>query len=177
MHDVTIPDAELNEFHLPRVCVVTGRSDEVQFRPVKFQWYPRWIAIFACAPLIAAILALALTRRVKGQLPFTDEAWSAYQRAKLMVVLAVIAPVVLFIGGLMVSDTLPPLWMLMWLTAVALPIFLAVKFVMKRGPRAVKIDQGLTHLKIPSAEAAAAIARHLSAGAVRAAPNAATFGA
>ena len=82
MANISIPQNEMTSFDLPKVCIVTGDTQNVQFRPVKFQWYPRWIGVFGIAPLIMVILLAVLMRRAKGELPFSDAAWDAWKKGK-----------------------------------------------------------------------------------------------
>ncbi len=166
MREIVLPADELNEFDLPRVCVVTGQTDGVGFHPVKFAWYPRWVAVFVLINLLlAAIIALALTKRVKGQLPFTEEAFRAWRRGVVYFNLSLAATIGLFVGGiaLLVSETIEPGLGLMGLS-LAVPIFVWVKFLRNRGPVVQRIADGRITLKLPSHEAVRLLKEHLVAG-------------
>src|SRR5512141_1345766 len=99
MTPITIPIAEMNSIDLPPVCISTGAQEEVTFRKVKFAWYPRWVAALILVPygglLLAAIVAAVLTKRAKGELPFSNLGWSRWRQAKLFIGLSV---VLLFVG-------------------------------------------------------------------------------
>lgn len=166
-----IPNNELTEFDLPRVCVMTGSYDAIEFRPVKFQWYPRWIAIFAFALLIAAILIAVMTKRVNGHLPFSPAGWEKYQRGKRFTIFALLA----FIGGLFMiiaggGANSGALVGLGCVVAFVLPIVFLVGFT--RGTRitVTKITDSHITLKLPSDVAADAFSSHLI-GAGTAAPQ------
>jgi hypothetical protein len=89
---VEIPVNEMSSFDLPKVCLVTGATENVVFKPVKFSWYPRWIAVFILVGWpIALILALTLTKRVKGELPFTEEAYRRW-KAQSLLAISVLSP-------------------------------------------------------------------------------------
>jgi hypothetical protein len=168
MTPITIPIAEMNSIDLPPVCVGTGAQNEVKFHKVKFAWYPRWVAALILVPygglLLAAVVAAILTKRAKGELPFSDLGWSRWRQAKLFIGLSV---VVLFAGiiggiGLMIAEIVE-----VGLLAFALGLIvpLAIYFAFKsHGPQVLKITDSEITLKIPSAEAAQAIHGHLHAG-------------
>lgn len=165
MDTVEIPDNEMNEFGLPRVCVVTGSTDNVVFQKVQFQWYPQWIAVFACVPLLMAIMAAVLTRRTKGELPFSQPAWEAWKKGKLIFGFSILGALVLFFAGMFaLGSKMAAVGGIMMVAAIVEPIVVFRMFLRGRGPRCTKIDKGLTHLKLPSAAAAEKIRQHLSAG-------------
>jgi hypothetical protein len=164
---VQIPVNELTQFDLPKVCVVTGRTDGVVFKPVKFQWYPRWIAVFAFAPLIMVIVMMALMRRVKGELPFTEEAHAAWRKGQLMLTLSIVGAFVLFFGAMgAFGNNVPVLGLLMLAAAVGTPIFVGVR-VRGRGVSCLKIADGSIALKIPNEGAAMQLSEHLRGSAGR----------
>lgn len=171
MPRIVLPANEMNEFDLPRVCIVTGQTEGVVFKDVKFSWYPRWVSIFVLLNvLIAALIALALTKRAKGQLPFTEEAWKQWKRGQIFFGLSIVLAVVLVAGGfaLMLSglreDTTPGLGVAGMVFALAVPISVWFRFLRNKGPFVERIADGQVTLKIPSDFAAGAIARHLVAG-------------
>ena len=85
---------EMNDFDLPKICVISGAKDNVVFKDVKFSWVPPWARLFGV--LIQALVA----RRAAGKLPFTEEAHKRYKGAGLWMVLAVFGLLVLWaIGG------------------------------------------------------------------------------
>ncbi len=172
---VEIPDNEMNEFGLPRVCVVTGSTENVSFQKVNFQWYPQWLAVFACVPLLMAILITVLMRRTKGELPFSESAWAAYKKGKLLLTLSILGALGLFFVGIFafsIKGIGGALGGACILAAISTPIAVGIIFVKGKGPKCTRIDKGLTHLTLPSAEAAEKIRQHLSAGARAAAPAA-----
>ncbi len=170
MTELSIPDAELNEFDLPRVCVVTGNTTDVVFKKVKFQWYPPWVGVFVLVnPIIFAIIATIMMKRSAGQLPFTEEAHAAWKRGQLALGLSIVGAVFTLIGGvaLMANEQMVPGVLLLVLT-LAVPIAVGVTMSRGRGPRVVRIKDGLTVIRVPSAQGAQAIAAHLSQGGRRA---------
>jgi uncharacterized integral membrane protein len=164
MTEISIPDNEMNQFDLPRVDVVTGTTDGVVFKPVKFQWYPRWVAVFVVAPLLFIIVALVMMRRTKGELPFTEASYSAWRLGRVAQVLAIVGALLGFVAGAALLDRSGALGGLVMLASVAVPIVVALTLVQGKGPRVVRIAKGFTVLQVPSAAAAAAFQEHLTAG-------------
>lgn len=174
MATLSIPENEMTSFDLPKVCIVTGSTQNVSFRPVKFQWYPRWIGVFAMAPLIMVIVMMILMRRAKGELPFSDEAWDAWKKGKMLMALGAVASIVLAGAGIaLLANRLEAVGALLLLLAVVAPIVIGVKFLKGRGPTCTKIADGRIELKIKSDSAAEAIRRHLEGGGRKAASVAA----
>ncbi len=169
MAQISIPQNEMSSFDLPKVCIITGETENVQFRPVKFQWYPRWIGVFGMAPLIMIILLALLMRRAKGELPFSDAAWEAWKKGKMMLALGIVGCIVLLgAGGAAVANRMEGLGVLMFLAGIVLPIVVGVVFLAGRGPTCTRIDAGYVELKIKSDAAAEQIRRHLQGGGRRA---------
>ncbi|XXF78697.1 hypothetical protein P2318_02765 [Myxococcaceae bacterium GXIMD 01537] len=168
-HLVTVPEGELSSFDLPRVCVVTGETEGVEFRPVKFSWYPRWVMLLVLFNLlIAAIVAMALTKKVKGELPFSEAAWTAWKRGQALFALSCVLAIAAFVGGiaLLVGDN-GGLGVAAMVLAIALPVGVGVAFLANRGPVVQRIADGTITLKLPSAQAAHRIELHLAAGSQR----------
>jgi hypothetical protein len=166
MQPVAIPTNELNEFDLPRVCVVTGERNGVVFKNVKFSWYPPWVAVFILVNvLVAAVIALILTKRVKGQLPFTEEAYARWRRGQLLFGLSFVALIGLLVGsGVLMATEYQALGGLAILAAIAVPIVAWVVFARNTGPKVTKIDDVSIYLNLPSAGAAEQIEQHLHSG-------------
>jgi hypothetical protein len=168
MATVHIPINELTSFDLPRVCLITGATEDVVFKPVKFSWYPRWVAVFIIFNLIiAAILAMVLTKRAKGELPFTEEAHRRWKRGQTLLALSILAAIGLLFGGIyFLTVDIAPAGLALWVLAVAVPIVVGLKFVRGKRVLCVKIDAQTVSLRIPSESAALAITQHLHAGAL-----------
>ena len=139
---------------------------------MKFQWYPRWISILACAPLLAVIVMMILMRRTNGTLPFSADAWAAWKKGKLIFALTLLVAILAGIPVMAIAGDQFGLVAVFAILAlvIAAPIAAWVTFLRNRGPVCTKIDKGLTFLKIPSDSTAQRIQQHLSAG--RAAPAA-----
>ncbi|MBU8898730.1 hypothetical protein DRW03_10890 [Corallococcus sp. H22C18031201] len=163
MRDLTIPLKELNEFDLPPVCIVTGQTEGVTFKPVKFTWYPRWVNFFVLLNLLIALLIAAVaTRRANGHLPFTEEAWRAWRQGRILFPTSLVAGILLIIGGtcLLVGDAVNfglPVFVL----GIALPIACHFRFVRNKGPVVHRIDKETLTLSLPSSEATQAFQERL----------------
>ncbi|MFL5346279.1 MAG: hypothetical protein ACJ8AT_15935 [Hyalangium sp.] len=166
MREIVLPADELNEFDLPRVCVVTGQTENVEFKPVKFAWYPRWtVALVIVNVLIAAIVASILTKRVKGHLPFTEEAYKRWWMGRVFFGLSFLVAIALFIGGCVMIDSGPGAAVALLIgLALATPIAAFLLFARNKGPVVQRIAEGRITLKLPSEEAALQIEQHLFAG-------------
>ncbi|NPC72885.1 hypothetical protein HPP05_24360 [Corallococcus exiguus] len=167
MHHIDIPSGAMNEFDLPPICIVTGEREGVVFKTVHFSWYPRWIGFLALLNLlIAIIVAAAMTKRVKGTLPFTEEAWSRWKRGQIIMGVSVVAGIALLIlaFSLLASDA--PEWqgLVALASSVALPVLAWVFFLRARGPQVRRIDPDNISLAIPNGPAAYAITDHFLAG-------------
>jgi hypothetical protein len=156
---ISIPSKELNSFDLPSICVVTGSREGVVFKPVKFSWYPRWVSYFApLALIVAVILAAILRKRVRGELPFTEKAWSDWRRGRIALALSMLAAVVGLVVGVPFAFTVDPNVGLASLAAVVgLPVLVGVTLLRGRAPVVMKITDTEITLRLPSDVAADAI--------------------
>jgi hypothetical protein len=166
---VAIPKSELNEFSLPRVCVVTGEQGPVTFQPVRFQWNPPWIAIFALAPLLFLIFMLAFRKTASGTLPFSDAGWEAVKAARRNVLIAVVGLIFGCIGagalaGAVGGDSAALLVVGVVIVGILAVVIFSVR-VRKVFPTVQKIDDQFVHLKLASPQAESLFQAHLSAGA------------
>jgi hypothetical protein len=171
---VEIPNNELTQFDLPRICVVTGATDNVEFKPVKFAWYPRWVALLVlCNLLIAVIVAAILTKRVKGELPFTEEAHRRWRTGQIAFGLSVVlALVTLFASiGFLVAETSSGvsqgIGLLLLLATFVIPTVVGLTMYRGRGPVVLKITDTHITLKLPNPAAAERISEHLVSGAAQ----------
>lgn len=166
MDTIQIPANELTEFDLPRVCVITGATDGVSFRDVKYQWYPRWVAaLILINVLIAAVVAFALTKRVKGKLPFTDAGYEAMKKGSMIFGLSFLAAFLLMAGSIVAfANDVPAAGFVALVAMFALPI--AAWFMFARGTRitCTRIEDGVVTLRFPSASAMQAFDQHLRGG-------------
>lgn len=167
MHSIKIRSQELNAFDLPPVCVITGEREGVVFKPVKFAWYPRWVYLLIFANLIIALLvASAMTKRVKGELPFTKEAWSRWKRGQIIVGVSAAAAIALLFTALflLVGDATGPLGLGVLALGTVLPVLAWLFFLRGKGPQALRIDKDEVTLSLPSRVAARAFTSHFQAG-------------
>lgn len=165
---IVIPKNELNEFSLPRVCVTTGQPGAVTFQKVQFQFIPKWIAIFAIAPLIYLIFYFILRKTASGTLPFSEEGWARVKAARRNVAISVVVLLGGLFGGGVVASSMRdvgPLVMLVGFVGGLIALVVTSLQVRKVYPYSTLIDDRTVTLKLPSAEAEALISRHLSAGA------------
>ena len=171
-----IPNGELSEFDLPRVCVMTGSMETIEFRPVKFAWYPRWVgSLVICAWPLALIMMQVMTKRVSGKLPFSPPGWERYQRGKRMSIFAVLS---FFVGLILCiaagAAELPALIFVGLALALIVPLVLIICFTRNTRINVTKITDSHITLKLPSNEASDAFSAHLRGGA---APAGAVLGA
>lgn len=170
--DITIPNDELTEFDLPRVCVLTGESQGVVFKDVKFAWYPPWVAALVVVNVIVmAFVAWVLTKRATGKLPFTEAAWAAWRKGRVIQVLSVLGGIILFIAGvfLMASAKAQATAVLaagglLLVASIAVPVMLWRRFVKGKTLQVRRITRTHITLRLPSDEACATLQAHLSGG-------------
>src|SRR5579871_1645603 len=131
MSSFSIPIGEMNAFDLPKVCLITGSDQDVVFKPAKFAWYPRWIGVLAISPIIFLIVALIVTKRAKGELPFTEQGYKQYRQGQLFFALAILWAIAGLCGGAVgMGMEQPAVGAVLFLSALVVPIVFAVKFVM-----------------------------------------------
>jgi hypothetical protein len=163
-----IPKNELNEFSLPRVCVTTGQPGPVTFQKVQFQYIPKWIAIFAIAPLLYLIFFMVTRKSADGTLPFSEEGWSQVKSARRNVLFSVLGLIGgCFIAGFVAANTrgdLGPLMMMGFVIAGIIGIVVTSLQIRKVYPVATFIDDQAVTLTLPSSEAERLFQQHLSAG-------------
>lgn len=164
MAEIRIPVNELNKFDLPKVCVMTGSTDpSVDFRPVKFQWYPPWVnALILINILVMAIVARVMTKIAKGELAFSEEAWKRWRTWRLIMVASVLGLIVGFIAGLglLVNEYGGAGGALLLIAFVQLIVVIVMAG--RAGPKVVSIKDNVLVLKTPSDQAAAAYGQHLT---------------
>lgn len=169
---IIIPKNELNEYSLPRVCVATGQPGQVTFQKVQFQFIPKWIAIFAIAPLLYLIFFLLFRKSASGTLPFSDQGWEEVKTARRNVAISVVGLLgALFLGGAAAANLrdLGPILLLVAIVAGFVAIVVTSLKIRKVYPFATFIDDSRVTLTLPSPEAERLFQQHLSAGARRAA--------
>jgi hypothetical protein len=164
---IQIPKNELNEFSLPRVCCATGATGPVTFQKVQFQFIPKWIAIFAIAPLLYLIMFFVLRKSASGMLPFSDEAWQQVRAARRNVAISVLALIGLpILGGMLASKggDAGVLILIVGALGALIAVVVTSMRVRKVFPYSTLIDDSWVTLKLPSSEAERAFQQHLSAG-------------
>lgn len=161
---IRIPVNELNAFDLPKVCVMTGAQDpSVEFREVKFQWYPPWVnALILINVLVMAIVARILTKMAKGQLAFSEEAWKRWRLWKVLMVFSLLGMLVGILAGVVMLANEAAIGGVLALLAFVQGIVVIV-IARKAGPMAQSIKDNVLIIKVPNDEVAAKYAQHLSA--------------
>jgi hypothetical protein len=170
--DITIPVNELTSFDLPKVCIISGARSDVVFKPVKFAWYPRWVpALIIVNLLVAAIVAFALTKRAKGELPFTEHAYRRWRLGNVLRPVSWLFAIFAVFGSaaLMAGDHLV-LGLFIIALGVGAPIGTWFVFVRNQSLAVQKIADGVIVLRSPSANAALEFKQHLRGGAALPAP-------
>lgn len=164
LHPLELPLASLSRADLPPVCLVTGANEGVEYRTVKFVWYPRWISLLAPLLLLAAILAAIMTRRVTAELPFTPRAYRRWRLGVWAFGLSAAVAVVLFITALVLLATdQNALAVAAFVSTVALPLAVWLTLVRDQQVVVKEIRDDALVLRVPSLEATRAIAGHLAA--------------
>lgn len=168
---IVIPKNELNEFSLPRVCVTTGQPSQVTFQKVQFQFIPKWIAIFAIAPLLYLIFYMLLRKTANGTMPFSEEGWNQVKAARRNVMFSVLGLIGgCVLGGVLsgVSRDLGPLIFIVAIFGGLIAVIVTSMRIRKVYPFATLIDDANVTLTLPSPEAERLFTQHLSAGSRRA---------
>lgn len=154
---------------LPPVCLITGEKSNVTFRKVKFSRFPRWVLLLAVVPagsvVLAGIVALLLTKKASGELPFSDRGWFRWRVARMITPISVfLALGALFVGlSLTLTEQLLEA-ALAWGVMVSSPLVLYLTLQRNRMVTPVHITDTEIALKIPSEEAARAVLDRLHPG-------------
>lgn len=160
---VTLPKEAVTEFDLPRVCVATGATEGVEYKRVKFSFVPMWARMsVAFCGLIGVVLMMMNTRRVEAEVPFTAEAWSRWQRAKIIPAAIILGGIPLIFLPILVDPDFAPIGFIAFFAAVIAGVVYAATVTKSAGPICKNIDEGTITLDIPSAEAAEAIEARLA---------------
>lgn len=165
---IVIPKNELNEFSLPRICVATGQPGQVTFQKVQFQFMPKWIAIFALAPLLYLVFFMLFRKSATGTLPFSEQAWNDVKTARRNVMISVFGMIgaAVACGVLMAqAPSAGPVLMLVAVFGGLIAIVVTSMRIRKVFPFATLIDDQAVTLTLPSPEAERLLSAHLSAGA------------
>lgn len=165
---ISIPKNELNEFSLPRVCVGTGEAGTVTFQKVQFQYIPKWIAVFAVAPLLYLIFYFLLRKTASGTMPFSERGWERVKAARRNVLIAVVVLIAGPIAGGVLSSNdsaVGPILLMVGVLGGLIAIIVTSMRVRKVFPFATLIDDKQVTLTLPSPEAERLFTQHLTAGA------------
>lgn len=161
---VEIPRQAVTRFDLPEVCLVTGATEGVRYRETSFVFVPIWARLsVAFCGLIGLVVMAVSTKRARAELPFTDEAWQAWVRAKRIVgVLFFCAFAVLAVPLLDLSPLLPGL--VGFVAVLIAAVIYSMTALKGAGPMCKYIDDRIVTLEIPSEDAAVAIEKRLGLG-------------
>ena len=110
-------------------------------------------------------MASILTKRAKGELPFSDQGWSRWRLAKIMIFLQFLWFMGALIGGTIEASTGDgAIAIVLFVSMLAVP--LAIYFAFQRNKMVVptRITETEITIKIPSEQAAMVIREHLTAG-------------
>lgn len=174
---VRIPKNELTEFDLPRVCAITGATENVSFFDVSFQFVPRSAVLFylLCGPLGYIIAMSVMRKTASGKLPFVEQAYRHWRRMAIILPLGLVAVIALAVlvvvlgAQSMSSDTMPIVLGVFGIVLVGGIVGFAVT-IRKLGPACIEIDETHITLELPSADAARAFEERLYAKSSEPAP-------
>jgi hypothetical protein len=161
---VTIPKAELTPFDLPSVCIVTGSRENVTFHKVNFVWIPpaARLSIVFCG-MFGLIAMLVMQKKVEGQLPFSEQGWTAWRNAKIVALVGVLVGLFTMLGALALVDSSGAIAGIFGLAGFVL-LIVAVLQTRGKGPLCTRIDDTDIDLTLPSAQAADAFVERLRGG-------------
>jgi hypothetical protein len=162
MQVVHLPKSAVSEFDIPKVCVATGATDGVRYQKVKFTFVPMWARMsVAFCGIIGVILMLVNTRRVEADIPFTDEAYAKWKRAKIIPAILIVGAIPVIFLPMLVDEQLILLGLIGFLAIVIGAVVYAQTVMKQTGPFVKEITEDTLVIEIPSDEAAAAIDRRL----------------
>src|SRR5262245_51538809 len=107
MQVVHLPKDAVTEFDIPRVCVATGATEGVRYQKVTFSFIPMWARMsVAFCGVIGIVLMLMNTRRVEADIPFTDEAYAKWKRARIIPAAIIVLAIPLIFFPLLIDESL-----------------------------------------------------------------------
>src|SRR5689334_19632416 len=107
MATVKIPRQAVTRFDLPKVCLTTGATEGVEYHKTTFQFIPMWARMsVALCGLIGLILMLVTTKRAEVEIPMTPDAYSAWKRHKVIMIVLLLASVATLIVPLLIDEDL-----------------------------------------------------------------------
>jgi hypothetical protein len=107
MPNVKLTDFECRKNLLPDVCMFCGRR-AVDRKKRTFAWHPPWVWILILVGvLIAAIVAMILTKRMTVRVPVCNEHEGFWRRRNLVVGLSLVAVVVVEVVFIAVAASQP----------------------------------------------------------------------
>jgi hypothetical protein len=157
VYQIEIPIGALNPLALPRICPVTGATDDLETRAVEFSWYPRWVNLLLVVGILFAVIAAAVTtRRAKGKMLFGRRVWFKWKLMQAMFVLSIFVAVLGLVFGAVALDEMAVLGWVIIVTSLLTPVALWGWLVRRRGVSVVLITDDRLILKIPNEQAALA---------------------
>lgn len=168
---VRLPKTAVSEFDLPRVCVATGATEGVSYHKVKFQFVPMWARLsVAFCGLIGVVLMLLNTRRVEAEIPFTDEAFARFKRARIIPAILIVAAIPLIFLPMAIDPELIILGVLAFFAVVIGAVIYAQVVTKQAGPLCKEITDAEIVLDIPNEGAARAMESRVVGGGTGGAP-------
>ena len=162
---VRLPKTAVSEFDLPRVCVATGATEGVSYHKVKFQFVPMWARLsVAFCGLIGVILMLINTRRVEAEIPFTDEAFAKFKRARVIPAVLIVGAIPLIFVPMLIDPDLIVLGLVAFVAGVIAAVVYAQAVTRHAGPMCKEITEDAILLEIPNDDAARAMESRVMGG-------------
>lgn len=165
MSELRLPRKALTRFDLPPVCLATGAVDGVTYHKTRFVFVPLWARLsVAFCGLIGVILVLVSTQRADAEVPFTEEAFAVWKRAKMVTVALVLGSLVPLVGGLLLMDSTLLVGIVAFLAVLVGAVVYSQTVLKGLGPICKSIDADSIVLVVPSEAAADAINKRLGLG-------------
>lgn len=156
----------MTRFDLPEVCLATGAAEGVRYRPATFVFVPLWarLSVVFCG-LVGIVVMLVSMKRVRAELPFTEEAWDAWVRAKRVSAGLVVAAVVSLVVAVLLDYRFAMPGLVAFVALLVAAVAYSLTVVKQAGPLCKGIDDRVVTLELPNELAAEAIEKRLGLGA------------
>lgn len=160
---VRLPKTAVSEFDLPRVCVATGATEGVTYQKVTFTFVPMWARLsVAFCGLIGVVLMMLNTRRVEAEIPFTQEAFARYKRARVIPLAIILGGLALMFVPMAISPDLILIGAVVFFAAVIGGVVYAQTVTKQSGPICKEIDEQTLTIELPNDAAARAFEARLA---------------